>query len=216
MPRRPTTLHGVAVMLCCFLPGPSVVKQRFIAGETQNAPPGICAGGACRTAPVSGVVRDTLRRITSTVGLCAAPACIVRSVVRRDRVAWLARLRFDGEAVRAMITIREPAHAAALVGAGDDLTQRAHASAKCAHGRAPARGEPARAGMPLTVGSEVEMRCHVISVRTDRVKSFWRRCVPTVIPETTNRAADGRLTRNPRQDRVVTGAEKMLAPCIDS
>jgi hypothetical protein len=37
--------------------------------------------------------------------------------------------------------------------------------------------------MPWTVGSEVEMRCHVFSVRTDRVKSFRRRCAPTRCPK---------------------------------
>jgi hypothetical protein len=150
-------LHTADVLLCAFLPGPSVVKQRcFARGETQNAPPGFRAGGACRTAPVSGVDDDTLRRITSTVGPCAPADCIVRSVVRRDPLAWPVRLRFDD----------------------------AHVASDHAHGRAPARGEPARAGMPWTVDSEVGAGRHGMEI------GVW--CCVSVMPLAVASCADRR------------------------
>ena len=62
-----------------------------------------------------------------------------------------------------MITIGQPTHDSALVHLGPDELHRAHAASELADGRARARSEPARAGLPWAFGEESEVT-HQIGV----------------------------------------------------
>jgi hypothetical protein len=97
-----------------------------------------------------------------------------------------------------MITIGEQAHRSALIRAGDDVQLRAPTS-EPAHGRAPARGEPAGAGVPWAFESEVEAGGHQMVIGGVGIVIELLIVNPHIVraerPETQNRAADDRLTR---------------------
>jgi hypothetical protein len=205
----------------CVFPRPSVVKQRFdahrrarrrllvrccvIRRQAKRRTPHLAlgAGGACRTAPVSGVGEGTLGRITSTTGLCTTPARSERSVsrhARADRRARLRRTRLRFGATDAMIPIGEPAHAAALPDTGDHSLYGTPAAPEPAHGRAPARGTPAVAGDPWAVESGEDVLRHEIEVARALLVNVGSvmppaQHAPTRIPETKKSRLDDRLTK---------------------
>jgi hypothetical protein len=63
-----------------------------------------------------------------------------------------------------MISIGEPPHTAALLHAGHDSLRGTRTAPEPAHGRAPARDEPAVAGVPWAVESGENVWGHVIEI----------------------------------------------------
>jgi hypothetical protein len=171
--RRRTTLAAVLRAACCgaacclvsrtigcqtAVPLSRLLRDALhgsVRRTTPHLPSG--AGGACRTAPVSDVEGDTLRRTTSAPGLCTTAHCIERSVSRHARPARLRSLHHG-----ALVSLVDAAHASLLLGT--------RSAPEHARGRAPARGGPARAGGPWADESGVEDRHHEIRYRANAVK----------------------------------------------
>ena len=123
---------------------------------------------------------NALWRVPSVPGPCTTSSCVERSIPELARST-------ERHSNRELLSIALMAHSRA-VHALHGVDRPLHTRSVRALGRAPARSEPAFAGVPWAYGVEMRERGHVI-VSTSR-------CVPSCSesPETRNRAADDRPT----------------------
>ena len=172
MPRRPTALHGVAVLLFfpdhrlsnsasirVDAPGVELIvllhRIPMVRRETPHLARG--AGGALSYRSVSGGSRETLGRSLRPPGSCTTPACIERSVARHARPA---RLVFHSNRLPNPLHAPLATHVSlrSVETDGDGV----RTGPVRADGRAPARGGPARAGKPWSVDAGEGALHHVI------------------------------------------------------
>jgi hypothetical protein len=102
---------------------------------------------------------DALRRVPSVPGSCTTFSCIERSI---PELAHSAERHSD----RRLLSVVLPAHSRSAHAQGG-VDRRRRTSAHRADGRAPARGEPVFAGVPLGFGVEMGVCGHVL-VSTSR------------------------------------------------
>lgn len=174
MPRRPTALHGVAVLLIfpdhrlsnsasirVDAPGAElsirVHRIPMVRRETPHLAHGAGGASSYRSVPCG---RETLGRSLRPAGSCTASICIERSVARHARLARL--LRFLSDRLPGSLHAPQLMRTALRVVESD--RESMHTAPERADGRAPARGVPVRAGKPWTVDSG-ECALHHVNVR---------------------------------------------------
>lgn len=171
MPRRPTALHVLQVLrvssqtIGCQSASSSsstrsartvscrscIVLRRWVKRER----PTWLMAQAGRVEPLRSDDRvDALLRVPPEPGPCTTVSCIVRSVTEPARPA--AR-----HFTQLLLSIARLLHSHAALEAGD-VGRRQRTRSHRADGRAPARGEPALAGVPWACDGEMRERGHEI------------------------------------------------------